>query len=509
MHICVLLMALFTLPPFSSGEDVKKLCLGNELSLQVYSSSIVIFTPNSHHETKRTIFKGSSVMDPRYEWTTDGKLVLKEVTPSDEGNYHITHHGLPFQTVNLTVSECLRSYQVNYGENFQHRIPENGFLLEFSPMGSPPESKPVLLWNRTNPEMSQGGRGQMQYHRELWVVRKVTPADQGKYTMRSKAGKLISRSRLIVRGHTSNVTRFTKESVNFPLFVPAHNATLTFTPTRSPDDPRPRRDPMQLVRDGWVVGNDINFLNRVAVYGSDNEVVITGLSTKHTGVYDIRDRDGHLVSSTSLNVIEKFTKLRAMLKSFVVPTGMFLLLAGLILSMKRYPNCWLSKIISCLIGKNSSPSNPPRINLQDYSPGVHQPSGSYTHPQQPGTPRKWSPKASPAHTGRTPVAVDICTPLYPSNARGVNQGGTGFPGHTATHPAPTNIGDSFDTEQNNSFSVPWASDCLHSSEDCVQFQSKKDKDRGQKGKADFSALPLDSETTTDTTVYTSDKLNFF
>jgi hypothetical protein len=67
---------------------------------------------------------------------------------------------------------------------------------------------------------------------------------------------------------------------------------------------------------------------------------------------------------------------------------------------------------------------------------------------------------------------------------------------------------SFASERNNSFSVLWASDCLHSSEDCVQFQSKRDKDRGGKGKADFSALPLDRDNTADSTVYTSDKLNF-
>ncbi|XP_056456670.1 uncharacterized protein LOC130390632 [Gadus chalcogrammus] len=513
MHIRVLLMALFALPPLSSanqlGEESKTLCLGNELSMRVSSSSNVVYTPNSPPGPTRTIFNEGSVMDPRFEWTTDRNLLLKEVTFGDEGNYNITHpHGIPFQTVHLTVSECLRSYQVNYGENFQHRIPDSGYLLEFSPMGSPPEARPVLLWNRTDPGVSQGGRGHMQYHRALWLVRRVTPADQGLYTMRSKAGSLMSHSRLIVQGHTSNVTRFTKEFVNLPLFVPAHNATLTFTPTRSPDDPRPHRDPVQLVRHGLVVGIDADFQNRVSVYGSDDEVVITGLSPKHTGVYDIRDREGNLVSSTSLYVIEKMTKLRAIMKSFVIPTGMILLLASLFLSIKHYPNCWLSKVINCLIGKNSSPSNPPRINVQDYSPDVHQPLGSYTQPQQAGTPRKWSPQASPALTNRTPLAVAVATPLYPSNGRGDNQGGTGFPGHTASHPAPTSIGASFASERNNSFSVLWASDCLHSSEDCVQFQSKRDKDRGGKGKADFSALPLDRDNTADSTVYTSDKLNF-
>ena len=147
-----------------------------------------------------------------------------------------------------------------------------------------------------------------------------------------------------------------------------------------------------------------------------------------------------LIPLFCLSPPEKMTKLRAIMKSFVIPTGMILLLASLFLSIKHYPNCWLSKVINCLIGKNSSPSNPPRINvqvrprlqsasrtgclapvclhravsdglsiggcLQDYSPDVHQPLGSYTQPQQAGTPRKWSPQASPALT--VPRALKHC-----------------------------------------------------------------------------------------------------
>lgn len=58
--------------------------------------------------------------------------------------------------------------------------------------------------------------------------------------------------------------------------------------------------------------------------------------------------------------------------------------------------------------------------------------------------------------------------------------------------------------------MPGASDCLHSSEECVQFQIKKDgdKERWSKSKEFFTTLPLDTDTSESSSVYTSDKLNF-
>lgn len=61
-----------------------------------------------------------------------------------------------------------------------------------------------------------------------------------------------------------------------------------------------------------------------------------------------------------------------------------------------------------------------------------------------------------------------------------------------------------------SFPVPGVSDCLRSSEECVQFQITKDgdKERWSKSKEFFSALPLDTDASECSSVYTSDKLNF-
>lgn len=59
---------------------------------------------------------------------------------------------------------------------------------------------PVVLWNRTNPETSDAGRGRLQRGGKVWVAERVTQADQGNYTVRDDKGKVLSRSTLTVRG---------------------------------------------------------------------------------------------------------------------------------------------------------------------------------------------------------------------------------------------------------------------------------------------------------------------
>lgn len=100
-------------------------------------------------------------------------------------------------------SECVKPYRRIYGENFEHNVPENGSLLEFSPRGAPPEAMPVVLWNQKNPETNDGGRGRLLRGGKVWVAERVTQADQGNYTMRDDSGKVLSRSTLSVRGEQS------------------------------------------------------------------------------------------------------------------------------------------------------------------------------------------------------------------------------------------------------------------------------------------------------------------
>ncbi|XP_031713854.1 uncharacterized protein LOC116389360 isoform X1 [Anarrhichthys ocellatus] len=521
MSPCVLLTVLFALPLAlgwvvpSEREEAQMLCVGREFRLPVYSTSrMVTFTPNNEGP-RRILLDKTIVKDPRFEWTRDKMLVLREVTHSDEGLYAIKlFSGFTYEAVRLTISECIKSYRRNYGDIFEHHLPENGFLLEFSPWGAPPEAMPVVLWNRTDPVTSEAGRGRLLRGGRFWVAERVTQADQGNYTVRDSGGEVLSRNTLTVRGHSFNVTRFTKESLNLPLFLPVPHAHLIFTPTRYPDesslgpfDPKPTRGSVQLIREGHITNHDMRYRGLISLgrNGTINEVVIARLSLRHEGVYEIRDVVGNLVSSTWLQVIEKGVRWRALLKSITVPSGMFVSLVGFILFMRRYPNCSLSHIIAVLRTNRTPPANPPRVNIQDYSHPSPQPSGFYSHSQPPETPRKCTPRASPTHTGYSPVVVG--TPIA-ENQEAHRLAATSSPRHNSTTERDTSHNN--EEERRISFSVPGASDCLHSSEDCVKFQIKKDgdKDRRSTSQGYFSTLPLDRDTSESCSVYTSEKLNF-
>ncbi|XP_013863474.1 uncharacterized protein LOC106517265 [Austrofundulus limnaeus] len=518
MSTHVLLVALFTLH-LSTGEKekVQTVCVGNEFRLPVDSDSrIVTFAPNGDGP-RRVLLENTSVKDPRFEWTKDKTLVLRDVTHSDQGVYaNKLSHSFTYETVCLIVAECIRSYRKNYGESFEHAIPENASLLEFSPRGAPPEAMAIVLWNRTNPETSDAGRGRLLRGGKAWVAERVTQADQGNYTVKDEDGNVLSRCTLSVRGHSFNITRFTKESLALPLFLPLHHAHLIFTPSRIPDesslgpfDPRPPHGRVQLLHEGRIMDYDLRYRGIISLSrnGSVHEVVIIRLSSRHDGLYEVRDGDGNLVSSTYLHMIEKKGGTwRALFKSISVPSGMFVSLACFILFMKRYPNCSLSQIFAGLRTNRTQPTNPPRVNIQNYTQTHPHPPAYYSHPEQPATPRKWTPRTSPAHSyfqGYSPVLMG--TP------RSENQELQRLTADSSSnHNLAPQQDKSNEEEENISFSVPGASDCLHSSADCIQFQIKKDgdEDRWSQSKDFFSTLPLDTDTSESCSIYTSQKLDF-
>ncbi|XP_029021810.2 uncharacterized protein LOC114864966 [Betta splendens] len=203
MSPCVLIAALFTLSvAVAEGEEeVQRVCVGNAFRLPVYSTyRTVVFTPSSEG-TKRVLLEKTMVKDPRFEWTRDKMLVLREVTYGDQGLYAVKNTlGFTFEAVHLVVLECIRSFHRHYGESFEHSIPENGSLLEFSPRGAPHAASPIVLWNETDPETSSARRGRLLHSRRVWVAERVTQADQGNYTVRDVQGNVLSHRLLIVRG---------------------------------------------------------------------------------------------------------------------------------------------------------------------------------------------------------------------------------------------------------------------------------------------------------------------
>lgn len=109
--------------------------------------------------------------------------------------------------------------------------------------------------------------------------------------------------------HSFNFTRFSKQSISLPL--PVSHGNLTFIPTQHPKktsfdkyNPRPYYGPVQLIHGGKITDSDLRYKGLISfrMDGSTKKVVIVSLTPRHSGVYEIRDKDGNLVSSTVLQV---------------------------------------------------------------------------------------------------------------------------------------------------------------------------------------------------------------
>lgn len=74
-----------------------------------------------------------------------------------------------------------------------------------------------MLWNLSDAETSNVGRGRLQQDGKVWVAEKVTQADQGNYTLKNQEGKVLSRCALVVRGENGQDDDF-KVFLILPLF---------------------------------------------------------------------------------------------------------------------------------------------------------------------------------------------------------------------------------------------------------------------------------------------------
>lgn len=97
--------------------------------------------------------------------------------------------------------------------------------------------------------------------------------------------------------------------MNLPLPVP--RGSLKFTPqkyvedpTLNQSDPRPHQGPALLIHEGKILNSDLRYRGLISFRGngSNKEVVIESLNLGHRGLYEIRDEEGNLVSSTMLEV---------------------------------------------------------------------------------------------------------------------------------------------------------------------------------------------------------------
>ncbi|XP_063044358.1 protein SON-like [Engraulis encrasicolus] len=362
---------------------------------------------------------------------------------------------------------------------------------------------PLVLWAPGLPPQSPWGRGRMEGR--SWVLDRVTPMDQGNYTVKDSDGKVVLRASLVVTAHWANRTVFFKESLYIRLHVPLDQAKLHVTPApTSIAFSASSRSPSVLLREGEILEEGM-WRGRLSLDWNitGQYFVVVSLGERDSGTYEVRDTEGNLVSTDIVRVVHKHMRWRAVIKSISVPSGMFASLAGLILFLKRYPSC-KSSMRSGLreqrrhanSGTGTGTGAPPRIYVEEYGePSLTQYTSS---PYKVRTSQQWSP--APSHSvAASPapqrVQTHTASPLLTRSREPSISG----PSQSLLIQAPES--------RKTSFSLAGAKDCLHSSDHCAQFDIGSAGRTGG-GRMDyFTTLPLDIDTSTICSVYTSDKLN--
>ncbi|XP_023653184.1 uncharacterized protein [Paramormyrops kingsleyae] len=498
MMILVFLLGVFSWN-FSLAvwnEEKHIVCSGKDFNLPIKSRvRVVMFIPSSPPGPTRVVLDHNKVMDPRYGWTGEKILQVKEVTGKDQGLFKLKmSSGFVYKKIYLTVVDCIKSVRRFYGDDLKIHISSGGALMEFSPKSSQSLSQPTTLWNSSIPSKSQQSRGSVKAGH--WILEGLTQADQGNYTLRDVNRQLLSTVHLIVEEHGFSFTYFTGDSLILPLFLPYSKTHLSFIPSYSSSSyvSITDRPAVLLVRGGEVVATAERYRWQLmpARVGQSDEIVIEQLRLDNTGVYEVRDTEGNLVSSTWLEVVKK-PKWRANFKSVAAPLCGLGFMAVIVLLKKKYPS-W------------SRPSRNTQRNASVTPFGAHLYSETYSYPFTPQFPSHplWDGAQNSGNcvspmADITPAAKTACTPSTETEP---------LVDRAQTDPA-NNILQTrgMEGERKASITFPLSSDCLRSSEPYVQFQIKK-TGKFTHGKEYLSLLPLSTNTSDCCSVYTSDKLSF-
>ncbi|KAJ8371692.1 hypothetical protein AAFF_G00303010 [Aldrovandia affinis] len=431
------------------GRD-KDVCFGSQRvsigPIYSYRKAMVVFTPRSQW-SKRFVFRNQSVEDPRFQLKND-YLILQEATFEDDGTFTVLSEDgqREYKRVTLRVGECSTTRYLMYGNSFQLEFSEHTAALYFSPEDSPSHSE--LLWNKTNPGRSKGGRGRGRGGH--WVLDKLVHADRGYYTQRTREGTFLSRLKVYVGGKTGDFYLSTGENLYIPLRIPLSEVQVYFS--LEAGDPG---DQTQLVRDGLILED-----GERRMFVEAGELVINEVSWYDSGSFFVMDKEGHLVYTANVNV-EAPTYLK------------YLPLLGLV--VVAICCCVCIKKYCC---KKRAPPAVPIIYGDE--PGSAYP----LTPSVPSQPQ-WSGTPGPSTAGYTSLMDKVSRPTPAA------EGGSSIP----SYPLIPKAGGKKNTV---------SSDCLHSSDSGIQFEFGK----GGKNKDYFSTLPLNSDAPEISNVYTSDKLNF-
>ncbi|XP_034399598.1 uncharacterized protein LOC117737630 isoform X2 [Cyclopterus lumpus] len=250
------------------------------------------FTPSNGGSRQLVMNKGEP-KHPRLK-VQIGSVQITDLTEKDNGTFSISNNNDEYENVlKLIIKDCVSKTIRYYGKIYSWNVPRKAEFLEFTPLHNVGQS--TVLWNRTNPQTNNGGRGQMR--RNEWEIKNLIQADMGHYNFRAKDNTLLSRILLEVREHTLTYTTKPNERLLIPNPPGAAQWTVAFTPEVDKETKQLMREGKLLTIDEWYSGP---FAWRMLAV--QDGLVIDPVDRTDSGTFEFRDPQGNLAQTVHLLV---------------------------------------------------------------------------------------------------------------------------------------------------------------------------------------------------------------
>lgn len=493
-HLLPPLLAVSCLLTGSSALNSDTVCYGETINItsrQIgvsFPSSGLYFTPLNGRGPAKLLVEDKKLLDPRYK-LFDNALSVPDVTERDEGVFSITlFKDSLFSVFTLRVSDCAVNVLKSYGNSYSFSLPRKAEFLEFTPLDS--LDQPSVLWNRSNPQINRGRRWHVR--RNFLEMTKLTQADNGHYNIREKNNKLASRTKLTVTEQHRTLNKKEEEEFILSFDLETDLCTVTFVPESGSEK-------ITVMKAGRLVNKwsqGYIFSGRIRELSSTAPLLgieIESLKTTDSGRFDVRDQNGNLALTLSLEV-----------EPVPVSAPVYIgVAAGSAFSVIFCCYC----LRKCCCGKSSSKRDSPVSDTAADPPVYYhdepsQPSGPSSS-TSPYVPTYIYNPALPKSSSVEPQLQEPSQPSVPSSSTSPHA-----PTHTYQPSSPLNLTEPlFSSGEPQVPVTEWQTTGPSASLNLESLVSGPEPQFELKGLTLPSAPPLSSDTSF-CDVYTSDKLNF-
>ncbi|KAI5620478.1 hypothetical protein C0J50_19945 [Silurus asotus] len=251
------------------------------------------------------MMKDGAVVSPRVKLNQAlSHLILENVGESDEGLYVISSEQKPEDTkqINLIVRDCTMEMNVMYGADFQISLigVATPISVGFRPRAveANQTSDPAKQILKADEIFLDGYEGRLRSTEQRFVLRGVTVADEGSYTITDANDKVNKKICLNVKEHQKFLRVSYGGTFKMNLHLNSSSARLIYSPDSSGSN---NNNQLVIMEKGELnLPPERDLEGRFSV--EDTVCILENVKTSDAGLYQVTDLQGFTVSKVYLGV---------------------------------------------------------------------------------------------------------------------------------------------------------------------------------------------------------------